>query len=142
MPSVVLPKHLLASISHETRNGDVSPRLVESAATDTADVYARYATCPEGLTTDEAAARLAKHGPIVLAKDLFVNQGPLTGESVSVEKFEVEKCRSAEGNGRTSHQGAPGAGRRCQGGYRRQRSGGPENMLEGGAVHGVHAPGE
>lgn len=32
---------------------------------------------------------------LVEAKDLFVNQGPLTGESFSIEKFEVEKYPAA-----------------------------------------------
>jgi P-type Mg2+ transporter len=48
----------------------VSPLLVESAALDAAGVCARLVTRPEGLTSAEAAARLAEHGPNVLAKDL------------------------------------------------------------------------
>ncbi len=64
----VLPKTLLAK-SHAARSLRVSPALVESAALDVAAVYARMKTRPEGLTTAEAAARLAAHGLNVLARD-------------------------------------------------------------------------
>ncbi len=42
-----------------------------------ADVYKRFETCPEGLTAEEARARLAKHGPNVLAKDQRIGLGKL-----------------------------------------------------------------
>ena len=51
--------------------------MVESAAMDAAGVYARLATRPEGLTADEAAARLAEYGPNVLAKDQRARIGKL-----------------------------------------------------------------
>jgi P-type Mg2+ transporter len=44
---------------------------------DTAGVYARLATRPEGLTSDEAGARLAEYGPNVLAKDQRAGFGKL-----------------------------------------------------------------
>jgi Mg2+-importing ATPase len=47
----------------------VSPRVVAAAAVDLAEVYAQLDTRPEGLHPDEAARRLAKHGPNVLARD-------------------------------------------------------------------------
>ncbi len=47
----------------------VSPLLVESAAMDSAAVYARLATRAGGLTSREAASLLAEHGPNVLARD-------------------------------------------------------------------------
>lgn len=65
----ILPKHLFTAIRREKPKIAVSPILVESAALDAAGVLARLATRPEGLTAEEAAARLAEHGPNVLAKD-------------------------------------------------------------------------
>ena len=64
--SNVLPKRVLAG--HDKPAIRVSPILLETAALDVAEVYARLATRAEGLTSDEAAARLAEHGPNVLAQ--------------------------------------------------------------------------
>jgi Mg2+-importing ATPase len=64
----ILPKTLLAK-SHEKRSMRVSPALVDSAASNVEGVYARLKTRPEGLTTKEAANRLAEHGQNILAKD-------------------------------------------------------------------------
>lgn len=69
MPSAVLPKHLLAAVKHEARHAEVSPSLAEIAAMDTAAICTRLDTGPDGLTTEEALARLARCGPNVLAKD-------------------------------------------------------------------------
>jgi Mg2+-importing ATPase len=68
-PSAIIPKGLIAGIRREKPQMRVSPQLVESASLDAAGVYARFATRPEGLLADEAAARLAEHGPNVLAQD-------------------------------------------------------------------------
>ncbi len=46
-----------------------SQAVVNTATLDAAGVYARLRTRPEGLTAEEATARLAEHGPNVLAKD-------------------------------------------------------------------------
>jgi Mg2+-importing ATPase len=43
--------------------------VVEAAALDTAAVFAKLASRPQGLSPDEAATRLAEHGPNVLARD-------------------------------------------------------------------------
>ena len=67
-PSAVLPKRLLTH-RPESRALRVSPLVVESAASGADAVYASLKTRPEGLTSDEAAARLSEHGPNVLAKD-------------------------------------------------------------------------
>ena len=64
----ILPKTLLAK-SHEKRSMRVSQALVESAELDVGRVYASMKTRPEGLTPDEAAARLVEHGQNILAKD-------------------------------------------------------------------------
>ena len=47
-----------------------------------ADVYKRFETCPEGLRAEEARARLAKHGPNVLAKDQRIGLGKLISRAV------------------------------------------------------------
>ena len=47
----------------------VAQAVVDTVSLDAAGVYALLRTRPEGLTADEAAARLAEHGPNVLAKD-------------------------------------------------------------------------
>jgi Mg2+-importing ATPase len=78
-PSAVLPKNVLAA---RRRAISVSPIVVASATQDPAGVYALLSTRPEGLTTDEAAARLAKHGPNVLAKDQRVGLGMLLWHAV------------------------------------------------------------
>ncbi len=64
----ILPKALLAK-SHEKRSLRVSEALVDTAALDVAGVYAYLKTRPDGLTTEEADARLAEHGQNILAKD-------------------------------------------------------------------------
>lgn len=64
----VLPKTLLAK-SHERRSLRVSQAVVDTVTLDAAGVYARLKTRPEGLSADEAYARLTAHGPNVLAKD-------------------------------------------------------------------------
>ena len=82
IPSAVLPKSVLASNRHKTLAIRVSPMVVESAAMDAAGVYARMDTRPEGLTIDEAAARLARHGPNVLAMDQRAGLGKLLWRAV------------------------------------------------------------
>jgi Mg2+-importing ATPase len=68
--SSVFPPALLAkSHLHDKREMRVSREVVETVALDPAAVYARLRTRAEGLTSEEAAARLAEHGPNVLAKD-------------------------------------------------------------------------
>jgi Mg2+-importing ATPase len=69
IPSAHLPKTILAAQGHEKRAIRVSPIVIESAGLEADAVYRRLETRPEGLTTEEASARLAEHGPNVLAKD-------------------------------------------------------------------------
>jgi Mg2+-importing ATPase len=68
-PSAVIPRKLLALGSREKQAIHVSPAVIASAAKDAAGVYALLKTRAEGLTAEEAALRLAEHGPNVLAKD-------------------------------------------------------------------------
>lgn len=81
-PKPILPKHLFAAIRREQPKIAVSPAVVESAALDAPGVLARLATRPEGLTTEEAASRLAEHGPNVLAQDQRAGLGKLFWHAV------------------------------------------------------------
>src|ERR1017187_2164743 len=67
--SVFPPALLAKSHLRDKREMRVSREVVETVALDPAAVYARLRTRAEGLTSEEAAARLAEHGPNVLAKD-------------------------------------------------------------------------
>jgi Mg2+-importing ATPase len=79
----VLPKRSLAAHPHERRAGiRVLPLLVESAAMDAAAVYARLRTRAEGLGSEDAAARLAEHGPNVLAASQRAGIGTLLWHAV------------------------------------------------------------
>lgn len=70
MPRVqgVLPKTFLAK-SHEKPSTRVPSAVLETIALDASGLYTHLKTRPEGLTEDEAEARLAEHGPNILAKD-------------------------------------------------------------------------
>ncbi|MEA2696348.1 MAG: P-type Mg2+ transporter [Myxococcales bacterium] len=63
----VLPKRILGG--HGAIGIHVSPQVVEAAGLDAAGVLARLGTSADGLTSAQAAARLAEHGPNVLARD-------------------------------------------------------------------------
>ncbi len=82
MPSTLLPKHLFAAIHREKPQIQVSQAVVDSAALEPAAVYLRLETRPEGLTAAEAAARLAKYGPNVLAKDQRAGIGKLLWHAI------------------------------------------------------------
>lgn len=69
MPTAVLPKDVLAAIHREKPQIQVSQVVVEAATMDAAALLARLATRSLGLTAEEAAGRLAEHGPNVLAQD-------------------------------------------------------------------------
>ncbi|MGZ5948687.1 MAG: magnesium-translocating P-type ATPase [Isosphaeraceae bacterium] len=78
----ILPKNLFGDNRGERPQSQVSQIVLQSAATDAAGVYARQETRPEGLTSDEAATRLAAHGPNVLAKDRRMGIGTLLRHAV------------------------------------------------------------
>ncbi len=67
-PSAVLPKAMLTGHRRDAPIR-VSPILLEVASVEPAAVHARLATRTEGMTSGEAAARLAAHGPNMLARD-------------------------------------------------------------------------
>ena len=82
IPTTILPKGLLSGTRREKPQIRVSQTLIESAAMDAAGVYSRLRTRPEGLTTEGAEARLAQHGPNVLAKDQRPGIGKLLWHAV------------------------------------------------------------
>jgi Mg2+-importing ATPase len=69
--SNVLPKRVLAG--HEKPAIRVSPLVLELAGLEPSGVYERSATSAAGLGAAAAAARLAEHGPNVLARDQRVS---------------------------------------------------------------------
>jgi len=80
--SNILPKTLFAAIRREKPPIRASPVVVESAAMDAAGLYAHLGTRPEGLTSDEAAERLGRYGPNVLAADGRMGVGKLLGHAI------------------------------------------------------------
>ena len=64
----ILPKSLLASISHDAKQIQNSKVAIEAATMDVPGVYQRFETRSEGLTAEEARARLSEHGPNALTK--------------------------------------------------------------------------
>ena len=64
----VLPKRVLVG-HHDKSAIRVAPIVLEAARLEPAAVYARLSTRAEGLTSEQAAARLAEHGPNVLPHD-------------------------------------------------------------------------
>jgi len=65
----VLPKRVFAGNRGDKSAICVSPILLETAALEPAAVFKRLATPVDGLTSEQAAARLAEHGPNVLPRD-------------------------------------------------------------------------
>ena len=81
VPSVVLPKAMLGGHRRDAPIR-VSAVLLEVASVDPVAVYTRLATRSEGLTSEEAAARLAAGGPNVLARDHRPRLGKLLWHAV------------------------------------------------------------
>ncbi|MCX5744854.1 MAG: cation-transporting P-type ATPase, partial [Proteobacteria bacterium] len=79
---LILPKTVLAARPVDRSKIRVSPLLVETAALEPAVVFERLATRPDGLTADEAATRLAQHGPNVLVHDRRPNVTTLLGRAL------------------------------------------------------------
>ncbi len=78
----VIPKHVFAGIQREKPQIAVSQNVVEAAALNTAEVYTRLDTRPEGLSAAEVAERIARFGPNVLAKDQRPGIGKLLWHAV------------------------------------------------------------
>jgi Mg2+-importing ATPase len=68
LPSAIFPKRPFVR-HHGNAAIRVSPLVIESAGMAPDAVYARLGTRAQGLTPEEAADRLAEHGPNVLARD-------------------------------------------------------------------------
>jgi len=65
----VLPKRVLTGSQGDRSAIRIAPLLLETAALEPSAVVARLATRSNGLTSDQAAVRLAEHGPNILARD-------------------------------------------------------------------------
>ena len=65
----ILPKRVLAGSPRDKSAIRAAPILLEVATLAAPAVFTRMATTVEGLTSEQAAARLAEHGPNVLAHD-------------------------------------------------------------------------
>jgi Mg2+-importing ATPase len=78
----VLPKNLPTGRWHDRQRVHISQTLIDSAAADATGACQRLETRPEGLTDEEAAARLREHGPNVLAKDTRAGVLLLIGHAV------------------------------------------------------------
>ena len=63
----ILPKQLFAAIRLQKPQITVSQAVVDAASSEPAALLQRLATGPQGLTTSQAAAKLAEFGPNVLA---------------------------------------------------------------------------
>lgn len=79
--AAILPKHLFGP-RRERPHIAVSQAIINAAALDATAAYGRFKTRPAGLTPDEAAARLAQHGPNVLAQDQRMGIGRLLWHAV------------------------------------------------------------
>ncbi len=78
----MLPKNLPTGRWHDRQRVHISQTLIDSAAADATGACQRLETRPEGLTDEEAAARLREHGPNVLAKDTRAGVLLLIGHAV------------------------------------------------------------
>lgn len=67
--TAVIPKNIFGTSPHPRQQGPVSTNLLEAAVMDAATLYEKLASSPEGLSAEQAQARLQQHGPNVLAKD-------------------------------------------------------------------------
>jgi len=65
----IIPKNIFGKSPRLRHKAPVSASLVQAAAMDVAALYERFASGPEGLSTEQAQVGLETHGPNVLAKD-------------------------------------------------------------------------
>jgi P-type Mg2+ transporter len=69
LPSSVLPRQLHLAIKRNHDQIQVSPRLIRAASALPAEVLSEFETRAEGLTEEEAQARLDEFGPNVVADE-------------------------------------------------------------------------
>src|SRR2546427_12493160 len=65
----MLPRNLRHALRHASPSIRVSPLLAELAEAEPAVALERLGSSPEGLSDEEAARRLERHGPNVVASD-------------------------------------------------------------------------
>ena len=80
--SVGLPKGIFAALRRQPPPIRVDPLLLATASQSIEGVYQQLRSRPEGLTTDEAEARLAEHGPNAVAADERKSLGLLIWRAV------------------------------------------------------------
>ena len=68
--SIGLPKGIFAALRHQAPPIRVSPRLLATASVSVDQALQQLNTRLTGLTTDEAAARLAESGPNIVDRCL------------------------------------------------------------------------
>jgi|GEM_PF-1878853 len=81
-PGLNRPVRKLSRATQRSPSGSAEDVVCRHSAGETAGVYARLATRPGGFTVEEAAKRLAEHGPNVLAKDQRAGIGRLLRNAV------------------------------------------------------------
>ncbi|MGD0897377.1 MAG: magnesium-translocating P-type ATPase [Thermoguttaceae bacterium] len=69
LPTFILPKNILTALRRSSNRIEVSPLLAEVARCDAQQVFRRLDTGDKGLSEDEAARRLDRHGPNVVTHE-------------------------------------------------------------------------
>lgn len=69
LPTSILPRNVLTALKRTPSQIQVSPLLLEVAQNDMAGVFERLQSSEGGLSEEEAAERLERHGPNVVTKE-------------------------------------------------------------------------
>ena len=81
LPPFILPKNILTALRRPSNQIQVSPLLAETARCDAQQVFRQLETTDKGLSEEEAACRLERHGPNVVAKEQRFRQVRLLGRA-------------------------------------------------------------
>ena len=82
IPTTVIPKTVFAGIHKSLTRIEVSQALVDSATMDSAAIFQKFKTRPEGLSEAQASERLVEYGPNVFAKEHRASIGTLIWHAV------------------------------------------------------------
>ena len=69
LPTFMLPKNILTALRRTSNHVEASPLLVEAAQSEAGEVFRRLQTSENGLSEEEAEARLERHGPNVVTQE-------------------------------------------------------------------------
>ena len=69
LPTFMLPKNILTTLRRTSNHVEASPLLVEAAQSDAAELFRRLQTSENGLSEEEAEARLEQYGPNVVTQE-------------------------------------------------------------------------